>query len=220
MKSEMRRTSLGHSGWEATRAFGMFGAGGGEAAGGKSRVDDASALPDLHILPAGLLLHVVAEIDIGQEEDGLFGGDGIYNCDGVAGGTEDVAFGFDLDGSVDIADDHVIGISAAEGSDAFGGAAIDQAAAGVNIGQDDGALGIEDFGGLGHEFHAAEDDSVAGELLGDAGELEAVADVIGGFLNFGVLIVVGQDGGFSLSFQVEDFFGQGGGGEHGKRPAN
>ncbi len=40
------------------------------------------------------------------------------------------------------------------------------------------------------------------------------------FLNFGVLVVVGQDGGFSLSFQVEDLFGQGGGGEHGKRPAS
>ena len=97
---------------------------------GKRGMHHAGALPDSHVLAAGLLLDVVAQVDIGQEEDGFFRGDGVDDLHGVAGGAEDVAFGFDLDRRVDVADYYVVGVVLTEGPDLIGGAAIDQAASG------------------------------------------------------------------------------------------
>ncbi len=71
MKSAMRQ--------HVRRAFGMRGHQGmgcsaraaASLRAAKRRVHDAGALPDLHVLAAGLLLHVIAQIDIGQEQDRL-----------------------------------------------------------------------------------------------------------------------------------------------------
>jgi len=167
-------------------------------------------LPDGHVLAATKLLDVIAEIDVRQEQDGTVSRDRVDDRDGVAGGAENVAFRFDLDRSVDVADDYVIGMLAAEGAHAFGWAAIDQTAAGVQIGQSHDALGIQDFGGFGHEADAAEHDDVTVEFLSDAGELETVANRIGYLLDLGFLVVMGQDSSPVLRFQVEDLFGEGG----------
>ena len=71
MKSAMRSTSCGHSGCAATSASGMFRAGGNNTSGGERCVYDAGSLPDFHVLAAGLLLHIVAEIDVRQKQDRL-----------------------------------------------------------------------------------------------------------------------------------------------------
>ena len=43
----------------------------GQPARGEGGMHDAGALPDLHVLAAGLLLDVVAQVAVGQEQHGL-----------------------------------------------------------------------------------------------------------------------------------------------------
>jgi hypothetical protein len=62
----------------------------------KRGVDDAGALPDLHVLAAGLALDVVAQVDVRQEQDGFSAGIEFTTCHGVARGADDVAFGLHL----------------------------------------------------------------------------------------------------------------------------
>ena len=52
---------------------------------------------------------------------------------------------------------------------------------------------------------AAEDDGVGLHLRGGAGQLQAVAGEVGQFLDVAFLVVVGQDGGVFLGFEVTDF---------------
>src|SRR5690348_3813627 len=111
----------------------MFGTSGGKATAGKSGMHDASALPDLHVLPAGLFLDEIAEIDIGQKEDRLFRRNGIYDRGGIARCAKNVAFRLHLDGSVDIAHDDMVGMPAAEGANGLGRATVDQAATCIKI---------------------------------------------------------------------------------------
>ena len=80
-----------------------------------------------------------------------------------------------------------------------------EGAAGVFVGQDDNFVGVKDFGGFGHEMDAGKDDDVGrgfGRLLGQA---EGIADKIGNVLDFGDLVVMGQDDGVELLFEREDF---------------
>src|SRR5581483_9956234 len=108
----------------------MLGAGGGNTAAGKSGMHDAGPLPDLHVLATGLRLDVVAEVDIRKKKNGILGGYGVYNRDGVARRAKDVAFRLHFDRGIDVADNDVIGMAAPEGPHAFDGATIDEAAAG------------------------------------------------------------------------------------------
>ena len=78
--------------------------------------------------------------------------------------------------------------------------------------------GIQHLGGLGHEPDAAEGDHVALEIAGLAGQLQAVADHVGQFLNLGLLVVVRQQNGLPLLLQVQDFVGDGGCRKHGGVP--
>ena len=86
----------------------------------------------------------------------------------------------------------------------IGRAAVGERAAGRQIGQHDGALGVQDLGHLGHEVHAAERDHVGVGLLRGAREAEAVADVIGEVLDLRLLVVVRQDDGVALLLQALD----------------
>jgi hypothetical protein len=138
------------------------------------------------------------------------GGDGVDDLNGVRGGADDVAFGFDLDGGVDIADDDVVRVLAFEGAEHFDRAAVDEGAAGIAVRDDDGAGGIEGLGGFGHEPDAAEGDDFAVEFPGFAGEFEAVADDVGEFLDLGFLVVVGEDDRVALALQREDLVGDAG----------
>ena len=71
---------------------------------------DAGALPDLHTGPAGLLFHVIAQIAIGQEENGLVGRDRVYHLHGIARGAQNIALRLHFHGGVDVADNHVVRI--------------------------------------------------------------------------------------------------------------
>src|SRR5262249_41656838 len=84
-------------------------------------------------------------------------------------------------------------------------AALRQAAAGLQVGQQHALVGVEDLGGLRHEVDAAEDDGRRLHGGGDAGQLQAVAGVVGQFLDFAVLVVVGEDGGVFAVLQARDF---------------
>ena len=78
-------------------------------------------------------------------------------------------------------------------------AAFHQAATGVAIGHHHDAVGIQHLGGLGHEPDAAERDHVALEIARLAGQLQAVADHVGQFLNLGFLVVVRQQNRAALA---------------------
>ena len=102
-------------------------------------MDDAGALPDLHVLAAGLLLHIVAQIDVGQKQNRLLGRNRIHHRHRVARRTKNVAFRLYFDRCVDVADDDVIGMLAFECTNLFDRTTIDQAAARFAIGNHDDA---------------------------------------------------------------------------------
>jgi hypothetical protein len=76
--------------------------------------------PDLHVLPSGLLLHVISQINVGQKQNRFIRGNGIDDPDGVARSAKNVALGLDRHGCIDIADDDVIGMPLAKRADLCG----------------------------------------------------------------------------------------------------
>ena len=112
---------------------------------------------------------------------------------------------FDLGGAVDVGDDVDAGVALLVGGEFAGVARFGEGAAGVEIGQEDFFVGVDDLGGFGHEVDAAEEDDVGLGGLGLVGEAEGVADVIGHFLDFAVLIIMGEDDGVFLFLEGEDF---------------
>ena len=72
------------------------------------------------------------------------------------------------------------------------------------VGQQDGLVGAEDRGRLGHEVHAAERDHRLVDLRRGLREAERVADVVGDVLDLGHLVVVRQDHGAALARQLAD----------------
>ena len=97
-------------------------------------MDDTRALPDLHVGPAGLLLDVIAEIAVGQEQNGLVRRNGVDHLHGVARGAQNIALRLHFHRGVDVADDHVIRIAAAVFTDRLYRASLDQAATGGFVG--------------------------------------------------------------------------------------
>ena len=95
-------------------------------------------------------------------------------------------------------------MTAAEVGEGVGGAGVGQAAAGLQIRQQHGLVGIEDLGGLRHEVNAAEDDHLRIGAGGLAGEFEGVTDEIGAVLNGVLLVVVRQDHRVALVPQAID----------------
>ena len=90
-----------------------------------------------------------------------------------------------------------------EGGEVVGRATLGERAGGLHVRKQDLARWNEDFGGLGHEVHAAEDDDVVVALLRFLGQRKAVADVIGEFLYLVALVVVAEDDGVLFAFQAE-----------------
>ena len=93
----------------------------------------------------------------------------------------------------------------------LGRAGIAERAAGVEVGENHGLAGIDDFRSLSHEVDAAKSDDVGLRLGRPVGEAERVAHVIRQLLDLGSLVVVGENDGMALVFQALDFVGQ----EHG-----
>ena len=67
-------------------------------------------------------------------------------------------------------------------------------------------------------MHAAEDDDVGVGLSGLSREAEGIADEIGDVLDFGHLVIVGEDDGIELFLERKDFAAQrlGLGARHGR----
>ena len=119
--------------------------------------------------------------------------------DGVRRGHAVVGQRLDLGRRVDVHDRDRAGMLRLPGAQLLGGDRVGERAARVEVGDQDGLLGREDRGGLGHEVHAAEGDDVGvggGRL---AAEAERVADVVGDVLDLGELVVVGEDDRVALA---------------------
>ena len=145
---------------------------------------------------------------------GFSGGNRIHDAHGVARGAQNIALRLHFHRGVDVADDHVIGMALTIRAHLLRGAAIDQAASGIQIGQHHGPRGVQDFRGFGHEHHAAKRDNVAFKVARSAGQLQAVADRIRELLNFGILVVMRQNDGAALLLQLQYFVDDGLRGQH------
>ncbi len=90
-----------------------------------------------------------------------------------------------------------------------GGDRVGEAAAGVEVRNQDLLVGREDRGRLGHEVDAAEDDRLRVGGGGGAGEAEAVAEVVGDVLDLRQLVVVGEDHRVALLRERAHFLAEG-----------
>ena len=215
MKSAIASTSRGHSGCAATSALRMLDASRRNPPRRKSSVHDASALPDLHVLAPGLLLHVIAQIQIRQEHHRPLRRNRIHDLHRIARSAQNVALGFHFDRRIDVGNHRVIRIRALPGPQILHRTAIHQAAPGVLIRHHHDALRIQHLGRLRHEPDAAKRDHVAREIPGLASQFQAIADGIGQLLNLGVLVMMRQNDGLAAALQLGDFFGDGGADNHG-----
>src|SRR5690348_12510249 len=156
----------------------------------------------------GLRLDVVGEVLIGYEQD-VFGVDRVYDLGRVGRCAACVGEGLNVGGAIDVGDHLQIGVKLEEFLLAFGERvcrdAIGERASGAHIGQQYHPLGIEDFGRLGHEVYAAEDNyfSVA-NLAGLAREFERIANKVSDLENFGALIVVRQENRTAFALELVD----------------
>ncbi len=73
---------------------------------------------------------------------------------------------------------------------------------GVRLGVEHAAGGVEELDALAHEAHAREDDRVALQRLGEAGQVEGVAHVVGQRLGLGGDVVVREDHGVLLALEL------------------
>ncbi len=176
----------------------------GDCFGGELGVYIAKAGPEQHFA-VGLLHHPGTQILIGSEENGAIRWAGRHDLDRIAAGADDVRERLHLCRAVDVGDDVELGMFFFKFSQLFGGAALFQAAAGAGIGQDDGPLRVQYFGGFGHEVDSAEEDDPCIGFGGLAGEPERIADIVRNALNFCSLIVVGQDERLMFFFKAADF---------------
>ncbi len=157
-----------------------------------ARVDVALAHPH-HQLAARDLLEPETEEEVGQEQDLLIGRDRLDHAARVAGGAAVVALGLHLGARVDVRDDDGPRVPRLPGAQLVGRDRGGERAAGLGVGDQDGLLGREDRGCLGHEVHAAERDRRGLVRGGLARESERVAHVVGDVLHLGDLVVVRED---------------------------
>lgn len=78
----------------------------------------------------------------------------------------------------------------APGTEGAGGAPFGEGAAGLQVGNDHDAIGVQDLRRLGHEVNAREADDVRVRFLGLLGKLQGVPQEVGDVLNLRHLIEV------------------------------
>ncbi len=125
----------------------------------------------------------------------VLGPDVADDVDRVGRGDAVVGLGLDLGRGVDVHDDDRAGMLGLPGPQLIGVDRVGERAAGVEVGDQDGLLGRENRGGLGHEVDAAEGDHLGVGLSRLAREAERVAAVVGEVLDLRQLVVVGEDDG-------------------------
>ncbi len=200
--------------------LGVLGPGLGDVAGADAGVDVALAVPDVEagaplgiVVQAGLALDEGAQPHVRPEEDlrlrPVLGPDVLDHLDRVGGGAAVVGLGLHLGRGVDVHDHQRPGVLGLPGAQLVGVDRVGKRATGVEVGDQDGLLGREDRGRLGHEVDAAEGDRVGlgrGRL---AREAERVAHVVGDVLDLGQLVVVGEDHRVALGRERSHLIAQG-----------
>ena len=106
--------------------------------------------------------------------------------------------------AVDVGQRDMVGVGLAERLELVGRAAVLEAAAGVHVGQDDDLFRRQDLRRLGHEADAAKGDHLGVGRGRLARQVEAVADEIGEVLDFGLLVIMGEDDRVALALQPLD----------------
>ncbi len=165
---------------------------------------------------AGLLLDVVAQVDVRQEENRLFGRNRIHHVDRVARRADDVALGLHLERGVDVAHHDVIGVGRLPGrAPAPPGRRPPDC---IRLRDPERRRLRSGFSTLAVSAmnqtpqKAITSPSNVSRL---ARQLQAVADGVGQFLNLGFLVVMRQHDRVALALQLEDLVSDGGCGRHG-----
>src|SRR5262249_55217395 len=132
-------------------------------------VDDASAVPEDHFSSRDFL-QILAEMAIRYEEDLEFGRHSANDGLSIAGSDDPIREGFDSCSAVDVGNGlEAPAINAKHfliASELLGRATFGETASGLQIGQQNALIGIQDLCRLGHEMHAAENDRRRGNLRG------------------------------------------------------
>jgi hypothetical protein len=144
---------------------------------------------------------VLAEEHVGQEEHFGTRRQRLDDLDRIGGRAADIGLRLDGGRGVDVRHHKAAGVLLAPGTHVFGRHGVGQRAPGPQVGQQDGALGGEQLGRLGHEMDAAEHDHVGVAAGREAGQGEGVADVVGHVLDPRQLVIVGQQHGVALLSQ-------------------
>ncbi len=174
---------------------------------GEEDVDVATARPVTH-LATGLLGDPASEVLVGNEENFTILGNALNDPGGISARADDVGEGFDPGGAVDVGDNVCVRVFVPPGFESFRRATVGERAARFFVGEEDFAGRVDDFGGLGHEVDAAEDDSLGIGLGGFVSEAEGIADVIGKALDRFDLVVMGEDDGIALALECKDLLDQ------------
>ncbi len=207
-----------HSGWIRNSASGCSARTCGDVVRADPGVDVALAVPDVE---AGVALGVVrqpelarderAQPHVGAEKDlGLrpvLGPDVLDDLDRVRGGAAVVGLGLHLRRGVDVHHDDRAGVLGLPRAQLVGVDRVRKRAAGVQVGDENGLIGGEHGGGLGHEVDAAEGDDLGLGRRRLARELERVAGEVGDVLDLRHLVVVGEDDRVALGGQRADLVG-------------
>ena len=152
--------------------------------------------------------HVAAQVHVGDEQDVALR-QVAADLHGVRGGHAHVGPGLRLGGGVDVAHDgQVVAVFGAHAVDVGLADHVRHGAVGCGFGQKHRFVRIEQLRRFAHELDAAQHDGLLRQVDGQFRQGEAVADVVGGCLHLGRHVVVRQDHGVALLFQLRDLLGE------------
>jgi hypothetical protein len=169
----------------------------------KGLVHDTDTRPEQHVA-THLAVEVSAQMLVRSEDDFLVLRELVQDRFGRRAGDDYVAQRLNRRRAVYVRKCDMVRMGFPERPELFGRARIFEAAPCVHVGQDDNLLGRQDFGRFGHEADAAESDDIGAGRGRLAAEVEAVADKVGNVLDFGLLVIMGEDHGVALGAQAVD----------------
>ena len=157
----------------------------------------------------GLTLHVIGEVLVGNEQN-MIGVDRVDDLGRIGRGAARVGQRLYVGRAIYVGHHLEVGIDAQQLGLALGQRlrrnAVGQRASRLQIGQQHHAVGVEDFGGFGHEVDPAKDDDLGvAHLSGLARQFQGIADKIGDFENLRALIIVGQNHRLARRLETVDF---------------